>query len=74
MSAYAAYDETIRIPKQRTRPTRALRQQFASARPQRWPYLVIAVLAFIALATPVQVPHSAARSAQASELLRVLGR
>jgi hypothetical protein len=49
-----------------------LPQQFAPARPRRWPYLLIAVVAFIALATPVQVPKHAARPAQADVLLRLL--
>jgi hypothetical protein len=74
MSAYAAYDETIRIPKLPAEPTRALRQQFARERPQRWPYAVLAVLAVLALTTPVKVPQAAERSTQASELLRALGR
>jgi hypothetical protein len=74
MSAYAAYDETIRIPRLATGPTRTLRQRFARERRRRWPFVVIAALAIVALATPVKVPQSAERSAQASELLRVLGR
>jgi hypothetical protein len=74
MSAYAVHDETIRIPKLPPEPTRALPQQFAHERRQRWPYAVIAVLAIFALATPVKVPRTAERSAQASELLRALGR
>ncbi|HEY5922066.1 MAG TPA: hypothetical protein VIV11_10370 [Kofleriaceae bacterium] len=70
---FAYSDETIRIPKQHFGPTRALRQQFAPARPQRWPYLLIAVLAIVGLATPVELQH-VERSAQAHELLRLLGR
>lgn len=74
MPAFAFSDETIRVPKQHFGPVRALPQQYAKARPRRWPHILIAVLAIVALATPVKIPDSAGRSAQAQELLRLLGR
>ena len=70
-----AYDETIRIPKLPTGPVRTLQQQFAPVRTRRWPWVVaMAALAAIALADPVNVPEHAQRTAQAQELLRLLGR
>ena len=75
MPAFAYSDETIRVPKLDRGPVRELPQQFAKARPQRWPHILIAVLAIVALATPVKFPESAAgRPAQAQQLLRLLGR
>lgn len=72
MPAFAHADQTIRIAKRPTGPTRTLRQQFAPARPRRWPYLLIPVLAVIALATPIKMPQHAARSAQAHKLLELI--
>jgi len=74
MPAFAVYDETMRVPKQHFGPARTLPRSFAKDRPSYWPYVLIAVLMAVALATPVKVPDSAARSAQAHELLRSLGR
>ena len=79
MHAYAAADETIRVPKMDFGPPRVARarplpDRFATDRVRRWPHLVIAVLAIAALATPVKLPEYAARSAQAQEVLQLLGR
>ena len=74
MPAFAYHDDTIRVPKQPFGPVRDLPQQYAKDRPQRWPHILIAVLAVVALATPVKVPELAERSAQAHELLKLLGR
>ena len=78
MPAYAVADPTIRVPKMEFGPprtTRAVPVRFATDRVvRRWPHLVIAVLAIAALATPVKFPQYAARSAQAQELLQLLGR
>jgi hypothetical protein len=74
MPAFACSEETIRVPKQHFGPVRDLPQQYAKARPRRWPHIVIAVLAVVAFATPVKMPGSTGRSAQAHELLRMLGR
>ena len=70
-----AYDETIRIPRLPTGPVRTLQRQFAPVRARRWPWLLaIGALAAIAIADPVDVPQYAQRTAQAQELLRLLGR
>ena len=74
MPGFAYADETIRVPKQHFGPRRELPQQFAPARPQRWPYVLIAVIAIVGLATPVELPQHVERSAQAHEMLRLLGR
>ena len=74
MPGFAFSEQTTRVPKQHFGPVRDLPQQYAKARPQRWPHILIAVLAVVALATPVKMPGSTGRSAQAQELLRMLGR
>jgi hypothetical protein len=72
------FDQTIRIPKLPSGPVRVLPQQFAPARPRRWPFVVAAVAAVLALAavavTPLALRHNNSRSEQAQELLRSLGR
>ena len=75
MPAYAVADPTIRIPRQHFGPTRALPQRFAKdMRREHWPHILIAVLAVVALATPIKLPQHPPRSAQAQEVLRLLGR
>lgn len=76
MSAFA-YDQTIRVPKLPTGPVRRLPQHFAPARARRWPWLAALaalVAVAIALALAFGVGEHAERSAQAAELLRLLGR
>ncbi|HEX5059168.1 MAG TPA: hypothetical protein VFV99_07395 [Kofleriaceae bacterium] len=76
--SFAYTDQTIRVRKLPTGPTRNLRQQFAVERPRRWPYVVIVALAAFALATPVRMPEraptGAERTTEAQQLLRLLGR
>ena len=74
MPGFAYSEETIRVPKLNVGPVRELPQHFAKARPQRWPHILIAALAVVALATPVKIPELAGRTAQAQQLLRLLGR
>jgi len=74
MPAYAVADPTIRVPKIAFGPTRALPQRFSRERVQRWPHFVIAVLAIVALSSPVNMSQIAARRAQADALLQTLGR
>ena len=74
MRAYAVADETIRVPKIDFGPTRTLPQRFSRARVQRWPHVLIAVLAIVALSSPVNMSEIAARRAQANALLQTLGR
>jgi hypothetical protein len=73
MRAFAYSDETIRVPKLYVAPTRSFPTQFApAARPQRWPYLLLALLIALAAWTPMPLPHHAERSVQAQKLLELI--
>lgn len=74
MRVFAFSDQTIRVPRQHVGPTRELPTHFAPVRPRRWPYLAIAILAAAALACVVVAMYPIDRSAEARELLRLLGR
>ena len=75
MRVFALSDETIRIPKRLVLPTRPVPQQFASSRPVRWPWLIIAAaLLGFAFADPVGLPTYAERSALGEQLLQSLAR
>ncbi len=72
---FAYSDQTIRVPKKEVARVRVLPQQFAPLRTRRWPYaLMIGVLAVAACATTVKMAQRAERSAQAEEVLHLLGR
>ena len=74
MRVFALSDETIRIPKRLVQTTRPVPQQFAPARRTRWPWLIVAALAGLAFADPVDLPNHAERSALGEQLLRSLAR
>jgi hypothetical protein len=74
-------DETIRVRKLPSGPVRQLQPQFAPVRRERWPWIVVAIcfLGGLAIADPIELstaggPAQAQRSADAEELLRLLGR
>jgi hypothetical protein len=73
MAAYAV-DETIRVEKLEFGLRRSLPQQFAPQRTRYWAHIAAALIAFAALASPIDVSQAAARSAHAQEVLRSLGR
>jgi hypothetical protein len=73
MAAYAV-DETIRVEKLEFGPRRDLPQQFAPHRTRYWAHIALSLIAFAALAQPIHVADAAARSSNAQQVLRSLGR